>query len=189
MRSTGLFGVLFPDVESWLSIEEEGYPHTFLGRAFQWIENEVSLNKKVSPSLLFAIILSGPIELRARHLQEETEAKNPVVFPAVKEIIEHLRERISIPKRDTEAIKSILYGLQRFPQTKGKRPYLWRKNPNFTDAYRYFKLKSEIDGDNSELIEWWDAFLSSGKEWTVKKGSRNYYGKRGRGGKGKKSSS
>ncbi|MDH3976135.1 MAG: polynucleotide adenylyltransferase PcnB [Deltaproteobacteria bacterium] len=185
MRSTGLFAVLFPEVENWLSIEEEGYPHTFLGRAFQWIEKEISRDKKISPALLFAIILSGPIEERAHRIQEEREAKKIVIFPAVKEVIELLRERISIPKRDTEAIKSILYGIQRFPQTKGKRPYLWRNNPSFDDAYRYFKLKSRIDGSNGELINWWEDFLASGREWVVKKEKKRYRSKRGRRGKGK----
>lgn len=185
MRRTGLFGVLFPEVESWLASEEADYPHTFLGRAFQWIENEVSRGRRVSPALLFAIILSGPIEMRARHLQEETGARNPVIFPAVKEVIECLREQISIPRRDVEAVKSILYGIQRFPQTRGKRPYLWCKNPAFDDAYRYFKLKSQIEDANAELLGWWEDFLASGREWTAKKGKKKYYSKRRRGGKGK----
>lgn len=158
MRSTGLFATLFPEVDEWLETEDDAYPHTFLGSAFEWIEEEIRQGRKVSPALLFAIILSGPIIKRAKELQEKTGAKFPVIFPVVKSLITLVRERISIPKRDTEAIKAILYGEQRFPQTRGKRPHAWLRNPGFTDAFRFFKMKKTIEGEDKELIEWWEQF-------------------------------
>lgn len=161
MRTTGLFATLFPEVDEWLEIEDDAYPHTFLGSAFQWIEDEIREGRKVSPALLFAVILSGPIIKRAKELQEKTGAKFPVIFPVVKSLITVVRERISIPKRDTEAIKAILYGEQRFPQTRGKRPYAWLRNPGFTDAFRFFKMKKTIEGGDKELIEWWEQFMKT----------------------------
>lgn len=161
MRSTGLFATLFPEVDDWLGTEDDAYPHTFLGSAFEWIEEEIREGRKVSPALLFAIILSGPIIRRARELQEKTGAKLPVIFPVVKSLITVVRERISIPKRDTEAIKAILYGEQRFPQTRGKRPYAWIRNPGFTDAFRFFKMKKTIECGDKELIEWWEQFMKT----------------------------
>ena len=158
MRSTGLFATLFPEVEEWLESEDDAYPHTFLGSAFEWLEEEIRQGKKVSAALLFAIILSGPIIKRAKELQEKTGAKFPVIFPVVKSLITVARERISIPKRDTEAIKAILYGEQRFPQTRGKRPYAWIRNPGFTDAFRFFKMKTTIEGGDTQLIAWWEQF-------------------------------
>ena len=158
MRTTGLFATLFPEVDEWLEGEDDAYPHTFLGSAFEWIEEEIRQGRKISPALLFAIILSGPIIKRAKELQEKTDAKFPVIFPVVKSLITVVRERISIPKRDTEAIKAILYGEQRFPQTRGKRPYAWLRNPGFTDAFRFFKMKTTIEGGDMELIAWWEQF-------------------------------
>ena len=158
MRSTGLFATLFPEVDEWLKNEDDAYPHTFLGSAFEWIEEEIRQGRKVSAALLFAIILSGPIIKKAKELQEKTGAKFPVIFPVVKSLITVVRERISIPKRDTEAIKAILYGEQRFPQTRGKRPYAWLRNPGFTDAFRFFKMKTTLEGGDKDLIEWWEQF-------------------------------
>ncbi len=162
MRSTGLFGVLFPEVENWLSVEEETYPHTFTGKALQWIEDELREGRKITPALLFAILLSGPIMARAEELQEKAGGRFPVTFAAAKEIVEQVRDRISLPKRDVESIKAILYGEQRFPQTRGKRPHTWRRNPNFGDSFRYFSMKAKIEGNGGELLQWWEKFLETG---------------------------
>ena len=173
MRMTGLFATLFPEVDQWLGIEEEAFPHTFLGSAFEWIEEEVRQGRKISPALLFAIILSGPIIKRAKELQKKTGAKLPVIFPVVKSLITVARERISIPRRDTEAIKAILYGEQRFPQTRGKRPYAWLRNPGFKDAFRFFKMKKNIEAVDRELIDWWEQFINTNRsemKAPVKKG-------------------
>ena len=161
MRSTGLFGILFPEVDAWLKVEEGGYPHTYLGKAFQWIEDEMQDDRKVSPALLFAVILSGPIMSRAKEIQEETGSRFPAVFPAVKEVVDRTRDKITIPKRDVEAIKAILYGEQRFPQTRGKRPFVWRRNPGFNDAFRFFKMKNRIEEESEEIVQWWETFLKS----------------------------
>ena len=162
MRSTGLFEVLFPEVHDWLCREEEGFPHTFLGQAFLWIEEEIKAGRSISPALLFAIILSGPIVEQAAAFQEASGSKFPVIFKAVKSVVENFQKRISIPRRDVEILKTILYGEQRFPQTRGKRPYVWAKNPQFKDAFRYYKMKESINGE-SEVVKWWERFIASGK--------------------------
>lgn len=180
MRTTGLFAVLFPETENWLDIEEGGYPHTFLGHAFQWIEDEVREGREVTVAMLFAIILCGPIMARAQSIQEKAGQKLPAIFPAVKEVISGIQSRISIPRRDTDAIKGILYGEQRFPQIRGKRPFAWVKNPHFAEAFRYFKMKNSIEGDDGELLEWWDKFLESNEPWSPPKRDLKKTGRRRR---------
>jgi len=180
MRTTGLFGVLFPETEKWLDLEEDGYPHTFLGRAFQWVEDEVRSGREVSVPLLFAIILCGPIMAKARSIQEAAGHKLPAIFPAVKELVSGIQSRISIPRRDTEAIKAILYGEQRFPQIRGKRPFAWVKNQYFSDAFRYFKMKNSLEGDGGGLLEWWDKFLETAEPWSPPKRDSRKPGRRRR---------
>jgi len=161
MRSTGLFGVLFPEVEAWLSREEDSFPHTFLGSAFFWIEKEVEKGSRITPGLLFAVLLSGPIMERAKALQEEVGARLPQLFPAVQDIVNLVKKRISLPRRDIDQLKSILYGDQRFPQTSGKRPYVWLRNPYFKDAFRFFRMKKRIEGGGDEVIKWWERFIET----------------------------
>ncbi len=199
MRSAGLFDILFPEVESWLcseeaphtldrhdlseqrhpplikdpvSLQQDNYPHTFIGKAFQWVEDEIRDGRTVSAPLLFAILLGPPIFNKAAELQKAAGAKHPVIFKAVKELLKNIQERVLIPKRDAEALKTILYGEQRFPQIKGKRPYIWIKNRYFNDAFRYFKMKREIYGEDKELIEWWEKFIISIKADPGKQQSR-----------------
>lgn len=161
MRKTGLFQVLFPEVDQWLSKEDDNFPHTFLGRAFEWIEEELRSGRAISPALLYAIILSGPIIEKAVALQEMSGSRFPVIFKAVKEVVTDFQERISMPRRDVEVLKTILYGEQRFPQIRGKRPYVWAKNPHFKDAFRYFRMKKNIEGKVDDIISWWEKFLVS----------------------------
>lgn len=163
MRRTGLFDILFPEVESWLCNEEEGYPHTLIGKAFQWIEDETREGRALPASLLFAILLGPPVLKRANELQEAADLKHPVIFKAVKDLLKSIQERVLIPKRDTESLKAILYGEQRFPQIRGKRPYVWRRNRYFNDSFRYFKMKREIYGEDKELIDWWEEFIITNK--------------------------
>jgi poly(A) polymerase len=180
MRTTGLFSVLFPETGEWLDIEEDGYPHTFLGHAFQWIEDEMREGREVTVPLLFAIILCGPIMARARSIQEKAGQKLPAIFPAVKEVISGMQSRISIPRRDTDAIKGILYGEQRFPQIRGKRPFTWVKNPHFADAFRYFKMKNSLESDDGELLAWWDKFMETAEPWSPPKREAKKSGRRRR---------
>lgn len=160
MRSTGLFQVLFPEVDAWLSNEDDNFPHTFMGRAFEWIEEELREGRVVSPALLYAIVLSGPINEKAVAFQETSGSRFPVIFKAVKEVVSGFQERISMPRRDVDALKTILYGEQRFPQIRGKRPFAWARNPHFKDAYRYFRMKKNIEGDMDDIVAWWDKFLA-----------------------------
>ncbi|MBE9504295.1 MAG: polynucleotide adenylyltransferase PcnB, partial [Proteobacteria bacterium] len=161
MRKTGLFQVLFPEVDQWLSNEDDNFPHTFLGRAFEWIEEELRSGRAISPALLYAIVLSGPINEKAVALQEKSGSRLPVIFKAVKDVVTDFQERISMPRRDVEVLKTILYGEQRFPQTRGKRPYVWARNPHFRDAFRYYKMKKNIEGNGDDIVAWWEKFLES----------------------------
>ncbi|HWR71947.1 MAG TPA: polynucleotide adenylyltransferase PcnB, partial [Nitrospirota bacterium] len=56
LRKTGMFGILFPGLNEWLDTEAGGFPHTWVGKALEWVDTCVQRGRKVEPHTLFALM-------------------------------------------------------------------------------------------------------------------------------------
>ncbi len=66
LRKTGLFGVIFPRLNEWLDTENDGFPHTWIGKALEWVDTYVQAGRPVQPHILFGLMFGQYIEEKGR---------------------------------------------------------------------------------------------------------------------------
>ena len=194
LRKTGLFGVIFPRLNEWVDTERDGFPHTWIGKAFEWVDAYAQAGKQVPPHILFSLMFGQHIEEKAAELKSSGLAALDAVTRAVAGVLTEQAHRVQIPKKIGLAMRDIYWNQQRFAKREGKYPRYFLRRPGFGDAFEYFRFTSEVTGENQDLRAWWKEFikthpLSPGEEKEIKKTAekkaRPKRRRRRRGGKGK----
>jgi poly(A) polymerase len=161
MRTTGLFGVLFPHINSWLDREEDGFPHVRVGKALEWVDTCVQSGKKVEPQVLFALMFGQYIEEKWKGLPDRETAPLDALDKAVAEFLTETVPRVQVPKRVVLAVRDMIWNQGRFERTSGKQPLYFLRRPGFPEAFEYLRFTSELTGERRELRMWWKEFIRS----------------------------
>jgi poly(A) polymerase len=194
LRKTGLFGVIFPGLNEWVDTERNGFPHTWIGKALEWVDAYVHAGRGVQPHILFALMFGQYIEEKAEALSRKGLPLLDAVTQALSSAMIEQNQRVQIPKKISLAMRDMYWSQQRFEKREGKYPRYFLRRPGFADAYEYLRFSSETTGERKELRAWWKEFvtahpLSPGEEKSVQKGrekrARPPRRRRRRGGKNK----
>jgi poly(A) polymerase len=194
LRRTGLFGVLFPRLNEWVDTEFDGFPHTWIGKALEWVDACVQAGRQVPPHILFALMFGQYIEEKAAELKKSGAPALDAVTRAVAEFLREESQRVMIPKKVGLTIRDMYWNQYRFEKTAGRHPLYFLRRPGFADAFEYLRFTSEVTGEKKELRVWWKGFiknhpLSPGEEREIQKSrekrARPTRRRRRRGGKGK----
>lgn len=159
MRKTGLFGVLFPHINAWIDSEENGFPHTWVGKSLEWIDACVQSGRKVEPHILFGLMFGQYIEQKWTRLQTAGMVPLEAMNKAVAEFFGEISAHVQIPKKVVLAVRDMLWNQKRFEKQQGKHPIYFLRRPEFYDAFEYLRFKSELTGDHKELCAWWNDLL------------------------------
>jgi poly(A) polymerase len=174
LRKTGLFGVIFPRLNEWVDAESDGFPHVWIGKAFEWVDACVQARRQVPPHILFALMFGQLIERNAAELRKQEAPALDAMTRAVAEVMQEQVQRVQVPKKVGLAMRDMYWNQQRFEKREGKYPRYFQRRPGFADAFEYFRFTSETTGENNELRAWWKEFikahpLSAGEEKEILK--------------------
>jgi poly(A) polymerase len=175
LRKTGLFGVIFPQLNEWVDTEDDGFPHTWIGKALEWVDVCVQTGRKVEPHILFGLMYGQFIEEKAAGLAKAGAPALDAVTKAVAEVMAEQARRVMIPKKTGLAMRDMYWNQHRFENRAGKHPRYFLHRPGFSDAFEYLRFTSETTGEKREIRAWWKEFikahpLSAGEEKEVQKG-------------------
>jgi poly(A) polymerase len=175
LRKTGLFGVIFPQLNEWVDTEDDGFPHTWIGKALEWVDVCVQTGRKVEPHILFGLMYGQFIEEKAAGLAKAGAPALDAVTKAVAEVMTEQARRVMIPKKTGLAMRDMYWNQHRFENRAGKHPRYFLHRPGFSDAFEYLRFTSETTGEKREIRAWWKEFikahpLSAGEEKEVQKG-------------------
>ncbi len=159
LRKTGLYRVIFPHLNEWVDSETDGFPHTRLGKAFEWIDTCVQSGRPVQPYMLFALLFGQYIEEKAGLLRNDGANTVEAATKAVAETLTEEAHRVMIPKKVGLMMRDIYWNQQRFEKREGKHPRFFLRRPGFRDAYEYLQFTSEVTGERKELWAWWKEFI------------------------------
>ncbi len=161
LRKTGLFSVIFPRLNEWVDSETDGFPHTTIGKALEWIDTCVQSGRQVQPYMLFALLFGQYIEEKAGLLM--TGVANPLdaTTKAVAETLMEEAHRVMIPKKVGLLMRDIYWNQHRFERREGKYPRYFLRRPGFSDAFEYLRFTSEVTGLRKELRAWWKEFIKA----------------------------
>jgi len=161
LRHTGMFGVLFPHFNAWIDTEEEAFPHTWVGKALEWVDACVQAKRKVEPHVLFSLMFGQYIEEKWKRLREAGMAPLEALDKAVAEFLGEIVPRVQIPRKTALTIRDILWNQGRLEKTQGKAPLYFLRRPGFADTFEYLRFTSELTGERGELCVWWQEFIKA----------------------------
>ncbi len=159
LRRYGLFGVLFPHLNDWLGSESEGFPHTRIGKALEWVDACVQAGREVQPTVLFSLMLGQYLGEKAGHHQAGGNAALPALEQAVAGLLSEQSKRVLIPRKVGIAIRDVLWNQHRFAKRQGRHPFYFLRRPGFFEAFEYLRFTSEMTGERQDLVAWWQDFI------------------------------
>jgi len=164
LRRYGLFGRLFPQTETCLAEEEEGFPHMFLVRALEDTDRRIQEGKPVTPAFLYAALLWEPLRRRVRALTEGGGSEVQAVQQAAPEVVAEQQRRTALPKRFALPMREIWQLQPRLARTTGKRPLRLLAHPRFRAAYDFLLLRARAGEPVEHLAAWWTRLQEAGGE-------------------------
>jgi poly(A) polymerase len=159
LRKTGLFGVIFPRLNEWVDTESGGFPHIWIGKAFEWVDVCVQAGKQVPPHILFALMFGQLIEEKAVELRKQGMPALDAMTRAVTELMLEQTQRVQIPRKIGLSMRDIYWDQQRFEKREGKYPRYFVRRPGFADAFEYLRFTSETTGEKQDIRAWWKKFI------------------------------
>lgn len=161
LRKTGLFGVIFPRLNEWVDTENDGFPHTWIGKALEWVDTCVQAGRKVEPHILFGLMYGQFIEEKAAEAVKAGLPSLEALTKAVSETMSEQAQRVMIPRKVGLAMRDMYWNQHRFEKREGRHPRYFLNRPGFTDAFEYLRFRSEVTGEKSELRAWWKEFVKA----------------------------
>jgi poly(A) polymerase len=161
LRRTGIFGVLFPRLNEWVDSESDGFPHTWIGKALEWVDACVLAGRQVPPHILFSLMFGQFIEEKVAELRKAGASALDSVIRAVNEFLSEEAQRVMVPKKVGYPMRDIYWNQYRFEKTAGRHPLYFLRRPGFSDAFEYLRFSSEVTGERKDLCIWWKGFIKN----------------------------
>lgn len=161
LRKTGLFGVIFPRLNEWVDTERDGFPHIWIGKAFEWVDACVQSGRQVPAHIVFALLFGQYIEEKAKDFRAAGAVPLDALTRAVAGALTGQAQRVQIPRKIGLALRDIYWNQQRFEKREGRYPRYFMRRPGFADAFEYLCFRSETTGEKKELAAWWKEFIRS----------------------------
>jgi len=161
LRKTGIFGVIFPRLNEWVDTESDGFPHTWIGKALEWVDACVQAGRQVPPHILFSLIFGQFMEEKSEELRKSGAPALDAVTRTVAEFLTEESHRVMIPKKVGLPMRDIYWNQSRFEKTAGRHPLYFLRRPGFADAFEYLRFTSETTGEKKELRAWWKEFIKN----------------------------
>jgi poly(A) polymerase len=174
LRKTGIFSVIFPRLNDWVDTESDGFPHTWIGKALEWVDACVQAGRQVPPHILFSLMFGQFMEEKSEELRQSGTPALSAITQTVAEFLTDESHRVMIPKKVGLPMRDIYWNQYRFEKTVGRHPLYFLRRPGFADAFEYLRFKSETTGEKKDLRAWWKEFiknhpLSPGEEKEIQK--------------------
>lgn len=128
-----------------------------LGKTDQRIREE----KPVSPGFLFAALLWTQMSEKWQQYKEKGEYPIPALHAAANDIFETQTEKLALQRRIISDMRDIWALQPRLERRTGRTAYKLIENDRFRAAYDFLLLRCEAGEINSEIGDWWTAFINA----------------------------
>jgi len=181
LREYHLFKFFFPVVDQALDSNNE-LLERFIIQAMTNTDKRINNDQRVTPAFLFAAMLWHPLQSYIQQINANSQlAPQDAFFAALSEIMPEQQRSIAIPKRFQGVMKDIWILQDKLARREGKKAFKTFEHPKFRAGYDFLLLRSEIEADNTHLVElakWWTDFqdVSDDAKLQMIKGIRSSQG-------------
>lgn len=158
LRLGGLFAPLFPRFSEWLERETEGFPHVRISKSLEWLDERISRGTTVSAPLMLSLMFGEYLEEIAAFYRKQGVSPLDATQTALADFMEEQAPLVAIPHRVALAVRDIMALQFRFRKMPGKRPQSVLARPNFPDALAYLRCQSEMTGEGTDILTWWECY-------------------------------
>lgn len=152
-----LFEILFPAAAQHL--EEDKRFNALIEQACINTDQRIAANKPVTPAFLFAVMLWGPVAMRAHEFESNGMSRIQSLQEAGRALLHQQCATIAIPKRFRLPIREIWTGQARLQNRRGRRAFTLLEQARFRAMYDFLLLRAQSgETDVTELSNWWTEF-------------------------------
>lgn len=163
LRHYGLFAILFPQVEAFLT-EEDNLVHVFLEKTFRSMDARFADDLSLNPAFIFAALLWWPLQKMLSTLESEGMKRFQALNLAMDEVVRKQVKLLKIPRRFVVMMREIWLLQFSLPRHHGKRVYRCFHHPRFRAAYDFLVLRAEAGEPVEEVAQWWGEFQKANSD-------------------------
>lgn len=160
MRHCGLFEPLFPHFDAWLARESDGFPHARVGKALDWVDEQIGQGEQVSTPLLIALMFGEYLEEKIAAFRGAGAPPQQATEAAVASFAGELAPTVAVPNKVLIAVREILSCQQRFQKTPGRNGRGVVGRAVFPDALAYLRFMERLSPGKRSLADWWQRFAA-----------------------------
>lgn len=153
LREFGLYGMLFPELDSWLGPDRGTAECRRISEALSQVDEWRRAGREVSPALLFALMFGGMHEAKAGVLADQGQHKGLALHSVTMEHFGGLTERVQVPKTVRFRTAEILASQPRLTADGGRRARPLATRAFFPEAVAYLEFMVRLTGENRDTLE------------------------------------
>lgn len=158
LRKQGLHHGLLPLLDVVL---EQPLGEKFVRLALENTDTRIQQGKSVSPGFLFAALLWHQVLEKWNAYQTAGEYPIPSLHLAADDVLNTQTEKLALQRRITTDMRDIWAMQPRFERRSGKSPYKLLEHPRLRAGYDFLLLRCESGEIDSEIGDWWTAFIEA----------------------------
>ena len=151
----GLYEHLFPETAAHIATEKEGIAKRLLLAGLDATDARVADGRAVTPMFAFAVMLFGPVSVRAQRKFEGGMKAPQAIADACDEVTRKQAQRLGLPKRYSIPMREMLALQPRFHRRAGRRALGFLSHPRFRAAYDFLLLRVEAGVEDPAIGQWW----------------------------------
>lgn len=164
LRARGLMEALMPSVGRYLNRYPGGAVERLLAQGLRNTDERVLLDKPVTPSFLFALLLYGPIALAIEALPPQRWHEPAAILDACDRVLREAQQRVALPKRFALGLRDMFALQPRLEQPRGRRALRLLEQPRFRAAYDLLLLRAGVGLASAEVAAWWTRLQEASPE-------------------------
>ncbi|HEY8099200.1 MAG TPA: polynucleotide adenylyltransferase PcnB [Burkholderiaceae bacterium] len=158
LRKEGLHHGLLPLLDVVL---EQPLGEKFVTLALASTDARIQQGKPVSPGFLFASLLWHEVLEKWTAYQAAGEYPIPALHLAADDVLNTQTEKLALQRKIASDMRDIWAMQPRFERRIGKSPYKLLEHLRMRAGYDFLLLRCESGEIDSELGEWWTAFIEA----------------------------
>ena len=155
LKRRGLLGTLLPTVDAWVRKHPDSLVEKLLVQGLRNTDARVAVDKPVTPTFLFALLLYGPIAGIIEAMPPQQWHEMGAILDACDRALREAQDRVSIPRRFSLGIREMFALQPRLEHPRGRRALRVLEHPRFRAAYDLMLLRSEFGLASKDTVDWW----------------------------------
>jgi poly(A) polymerase len=155
LRQRGLLEALLPSVDEYFKLHPGSLVEKLLLRGLENTDSRVAVDKPVTPTFLFALLLYGPIASIIEATPPDRWHELSTILDACDQAAREVQTHISFPKRFSLGVREMFALQPRLEHPRGRRALRALEHPRFRAAYDLLLLRVEQGLASREMAEWW----------------------------------